>query len=146
LIVNEPPPPPPSPVGTPVPTPQTVVAGALESVKTAAAPPTPEEQRWQQFLSKLHPLVASLVERLRAGNETPGEAEATFVRDGKAELRITLAERSPAVFEQLKGLGFELILDAPSAGLVVGRIPLDKLAALAEIQAVRYVAPERIQK
>jgi hypothetical protein len=123
----------------------TTAAGELESV-TTAAPPTPEEQKWQQFLARLHPLVASLVERLREGKETPGEAEATFVHEGKAELRIRLAEKSPALLAQLKELGFELILDAPSAGLVVGRLPVEKLSALADVQAVRYVAPEESQK
>jgi hypothetical protein len=47
---------------------------------------------------------------------------------------------------QLKELGFELILDAPSSGLVIGRMPTEKLPALAEIRAVRYVAPEESQK
>ena len=101
-----------------------------------------ERQRQRQLLSRLHPLVASLVERLRAGNETPGEAESAFVRDGKAELRIWLTEKSPAVMSQLKELGFELILDAPSSNLVVGRLPVEKLTPLADIQAVRYVAPQ----
>jgi len=110
-----------------------------------AATPTPREQKWQQFLLKLHPAVASLVERLREGRETPSEAEATFVRAGKAELRISLSEKSPAVLEQLKRLGFELIFDAPSSGLVVGRLPVEKLSALADIEAVRYVAPEESQ-
>jgi Ca-activated chloride channel family protein len=112
----------------------------------AAAQSDPEEQKRQQFLAKLHPLVASVFERLREGKEIPGEAEATFVHDGKAELRIWLTEKSPAVLAQLRELGFELILDAPSAGLVVGRLPVEKLAALADIQAVRYVAPEISQK
>jgi TonB family protein len=119
-------------------------AGELESVE--AAPPDPEEQKRRQFLARLHPLVASVVERLREGRETPGEAEAKFVRDGKAELRIWLTEKSPAVLARLRKLGFELIFDAPSAGLVVGRMPIEKLSALADVQAVRYVAPEESQK
>ena len=105
-----------------------------------------ERQRQRQLLSRLHPLVASLVESLRAGKGTPGEAESAFVRDGKAELRIWLTEKSPAVMSQLKELGFELILDAPSSNLVVGRLPVEKLPALADIKAVRYVAPEVSQK
>jgi TonB family protein len=119
----------------------TTAAGELESV-TRAAPPTPAEQKWQQFLAKLHPLVAALAERLREGKGEAVEGEETFVRDGKAELRIGLTEKSPAVLAQLRKLGFELILDAPSAGLVVGRMPLEKLSALADVQAVRYIAPQ----
>ena len=101
-----------------------------------------ERQRQRQLLSRLHPLVALLVERLGAGKGTPGEAESAFVRDGKAELRVWLTEKSPAVMSQLKELGFELILDAPSSNLVVGRLPVEKLPALADIKAVRYVAPQ----
>lgn len=119
-------------------------AGELESV--SVAPPDPGEQRRQEFVAKLHPSVASLFKRVREGKGTPGEAEAAFVRDGKAELRVWLTEKSPAVLAQLKGLGFELIFDAPSASLVVGRMPIEKLSALADVQAVRYVAPEESQK
>jgi Ca-activated chloride channel family protein len=108
----------------------------------ASAQPGAEEQRWREFLKRLHPLVASLVERLREGKEAPGAAEATFVRDGKAELRIRLAEKSPAVLARLKGLGFEPVLDVQSSGLVVGRLPVEKLKALAEIEAVLYVSPQ----
>jgi len=50
------------------------------------------------------------------------------------------------VLAQLKELGFELILDAPSSGLVVGRMPIEKLPALADIRAVHYVAPEESRK
>jgi Ca-activated chloride channel family protein len=117
-------------------------ATSIRASQAASAQADAEEQKWKQFLERLHPLVASLVERLSEGKETPSEAEASFVREGKAELRITLAEKSPAVLAQLKKLGFELILDAPSGGLVVGRLPVEKLAALANISAVRYVAPQ----
>jgi TonB family protein len=113
-------------------------AGELES----AAPSDPAEQKRQEFLKRLHPQVAALVERLRDGKETPGEAEAKFVREGRAELRIWLTEKSPAVLAQLKELGFELILDAQSSNLVIGRLPVEKIAALADIQAVRFVAPQ----
>ncbi|MBV9926586.1 MAG: TonB family protein [Acidobacteria bacterium] len=109
---------------------------------TTAAPPTPEEQKWAQFVAKLHPLVASVVERLGEGKGTAVEGEERFVRGGKAELRIRLSDKSPAVLKQLKELGFELILDAASTDLVIGRLPLEKLPALADVQALRYVAPE----
>ena len=115
-------------------------AGELESVNTT--PPDPEEQKRLEFLKRLHPLVAAVVERLREGKETPGEAEQKFVRRGKAELRLWLAEKTPAVLAQLKKLGFELILDDKSSGLVIGRLPVEKIQTLADIQAVRYVAPQ----
>jgi hypothetical protein len=115
---------------------------AVESKGVATAQPDAEEQRWREFLKRLHPLVASLVERLREGKETPGAGEATFVREGKAELRIRLGEKSPAVLARLKELGFELILDVQSSRLVVGRLPVEKLRALADVEAVLYVSPQ----
>ncbi len=134
MEVDEPAPPLPHPAPMPTPVPKTIVSGAV--------PPDPAELKRRQFFARLHPSVAAVVERLRGGKETPGEAEAKFVHEGKAELRISLTENSPAVLARLKELGFELVLDAPSAGLVVGRMPIEKLAALADIQAVRYVAPQ----
>jgi Ca-activated chloride channel homolog len=117
--------------------------GELEEVAPQPdAQPDAEEEKWRAFLSRLHPQVASVVERLREGKETAGASEADFIRDGKAELRIRLREKTPAVMAQLKELGFELILDVQSGGLVVGRLPVEKLAALADVEAVLYVSPQ----
>lgn len=96
--------------------------------------------------SKLHPALAAVVERLKNPGSTPDEVESKFVSDGKAEVRIWLTEKTPEVLAQLKQLGFELLLDPQSAKLVIGRLPIDKLAALAELKAVRYVSPGVRQK
>ncbi|HEX7317040.1 MAG TPA: VIT and VWA domain-containing protein [Pyrinomonadaceae bacterium] len=166
VVVEEAPPAPPPLAPTPAPTPTAVISGSVLNGK-AVSKPVPadppiakaaraqgtvsvqvvvDEQKWRQLIAKAHPLVAALLQRLGEGKETPGEAEATFVRDGKAELRIWLTEKSPAVLARLKELGFELILDAPSSGLVVGRMPVEKLPALANVEAIRRVAPEESQK
>jgi hypothetical protein len=42
----------------------------------------------------------------------------------------------------LKKLGFEAILDPQSSKLIIGRLSVNKLAALAELPAVRYIAPQ----
>jgi len=34
------------------------------------------------------------------------------------------------------------VLDPKTAKLVIGRMPIEKLAALAELKSVRYVAPQ----
>jgi hypothetical protein len=65
-----------------------------------------------------------------------------FTRDGKAEIQVWLADKSAETIEQLKKLGFEAILDPQSSKLIIGRLPIERLAALAEIPAVRYVAPQ----
>ncbi|HWN98727.1 MAG TPA: hypothetical protein VNS63_05595 [Blastocatellia bacterium] len=41
----------------------------------------------------------------------------------------------------VKRLGFEVVLDPPASKLVIGRVPLEKLAALAESNLIRYIAP-----
>jgi Ca-activated chloride channel homolog len=103
--------------------------------------PDPEELKRQEVQKKLHPSLYAVVERLKA-NGPPAADEAKFVRDGKAEIQIWLTEKSPEILAQLKQLGFEIVLDPQSAKLVIGRLPVEKLAALAEIKAVRFVAPQ----
>jgi hypothetical protein len=104
-------------------------------------PLSPAEQKRQQVLAKLHPAIAALVERLQK-NGTPAAAEARFVRAGKAEIQVWLTVKSDALMARLKSLGFEVVADPKSAKLVIGRIALDKLAALAELGEVRYIAPQ----
>jgi Ca-activated chloride channel family protein len=93
--------------------------------------------------AKLHPSLAAVVERLKKPDSKPTEEESKLVRDGKAEVQIWLTEKTPEVLAQLKALGFELLLDPRSAKLVIGRVPIEKLSALAELKAVRYVTPQR---
>jgi Ca-activated chloride channel family protein len=110
--------------------------------EAAKAKAEAEEERQKQINEKLHPSLAAVVERLKKPDSKPGEGEAKFVREGKAEVQIWLTEKTPEVLAQLKELGFELLLDPQSARLVIGRVPLEKLAALAELKAVRYVSPQ----
>ncbi|MFN0110361.1 MAG: TonB family protein [Blastocatellia bacterium] len=105
-----------------------------------SAQPLPEEQRKQAALAKLHSSVAAVVERL-AKNAKPSADETRFVSNGKAELQIWLKDKSDAAFEQLKNLGFEVVLNPQSSKLVIGRLPVEKLEALAGLEIVRYVSP-----
>jgi hypothetical protein len=104
--------------------------------------PTAEEVRRQQIIQKMHPSLAAVVERLWKKDAKPGADEARFVREGKAEVQVWLADKSDATMAQLRALGLEVILDPKSGRVVIGRLPLEKLAALAEIKEVRYVAPQ----
>ena len=121
-------------------------SGAPKVSSTIGGVPTAQietEEQWQQRLrSKMHPLVASVVERLRDKKVTPSAEETTFIRDGKAELRIRLSGKSPAVLARLKQLGFELVLNPQSSRFVLGRLPVEKLAALLDVEAVLYVTPQ----
>lgn len=107
---------------------------------------TPEQQRELALRAKLAPSLFAVVERLKKKAPPPGAEEAKFVRDGKAEVQIWLTEKTPEVLAQLKQLGFELALDPRTAKPVIGRLPLEKLSALVDVKAVRFVAPQRTAK
>jgi Ca-activated chloride channel homolog len=102
-----------------------------------------EQQKELALRTKLDPWLFAVVERLKQKGSQPSAEEARLIRDGKAEVQIWLTEKSPEVLAQLKQLGFEVLLDPQTAKLVIGRLPVEKLAALADIKAVRYVAPQR---
>ena len=133
---------------------QTVTAGAAgqtksvvltaEELSVSEAPPpkpTPAEEKRQQLVSKLNPALVALIDRLKNRNAKPGADEAMFVRDGKAEIQVWLTDKSNDVIAQLKRLGFEVVLDPQTAKMVIGRLAVEKLTALAELKFVRYVAP-----
>jgi len=103
---------------------------------------TPEEQKRAQLQSKFHPSVRAVVDRLKDAKASPGPDEAKFIRNGKAEIQIWLTDKSDETMARLKELGFEVVLDPKTAKLVIGRLPIEKLAALAELKSVRYVAPQ----
>ncbi len=100
-----------------------------------------EDQKKRLLFSKLHSSVASVVERLKNKQAKPPADEAKFVRADKAELQIWLTDKSDAALEQLKKLGFEMVLNPQSSKLVIGRLPIEKLEALATLEIVRYVSP-----
>jgi hypothetical protein len=103
--------------------------------------PSPEQQRRRELLSKMNPSIAAVIDRLKNKNAQPAGDEAKFVRNGKAEIQVWLTDKSPETIAQLKQLGFEVVLDPKTAKMIIGRLPLEKLAALAELKSVRYIAP-----
>jgi hypothetical protein len=102
---------------------------------------SPEEKTRAHLQSTFHPSVLAVIDRLKAKAAAGGD-EAKFIRNGKAEIQIWLTEKTDETLAELKKLGFEVVLDPKTAKLVIGRLPIDKLAALAEMKFVRYVAPQ----
>jgi TonB family protein len=92
--------------------------------------------------NKLHSSVKALVERLKNNQSPPTAAEAKFVKDGKAEIVVRLKELKPETIAELQKLGFEVLTEMASAKAIVGRIAVEKLAALAEIDAVTFISPQ----
>ncbi|HET6972605.1 MAG TPA: VWA domain-containing protein, partial [Pyrinomonadaceae bacterium] len=95
-----------------------------------------------ELQSKLHRSVLAVVQKLRKKELLLG-SEGDFIRDGKAEVQVWLTDKSNETLAQLKELGFEIVLDAKSANMLVGRLPIEKLEMLAKLKSVKYVAPQR---
>ncbi|HSB14352.1 MAG TPA: VWA domain-containing protein, partial [Bryobacteraceae bacterium] len=134
-----------------------VVGGVMSSAKPMAAPArlaqaievdrrdapaiTPAERKRRELLSKLHPALAAIVERIEKRSPNPAPEERRLVKNGKTDVQIWLANTTPETIAALKRLGFELVLAPKTAKMVIGRLPVEKLAELAKLNAVRYVAP-----
>jgi hypothetical protein len=55
---------------------------------------------------------------------------------------VWLTAKSDAARIKLKELGFEVVLDSSTSTLMIGRLPMEKLELLAELEFVRYVSPQ----
>jgi hypothetical protein len=90
----------------------------------------------------VHPSVLAVIDRLKDPKLNAGADESKFIRNDKAEIQIWLTEKTDEAMAKLKELGFEVVLDPKTAKLVIGRLPIEKLAQLSELKFVRYVAPQ----
>jgi hypothetical protein len=115
----------------------------MDSAETDPSAPivTPEEQKRLEFQAKLHHSISLLIKRLTEGTP-PAAGEAAFIHDGKAEIQVWLTDKSPETLAALSKLGFEIVLNPKSGKLLIGRLEIAKLAALAELPSVRYIAPD----
>jgi Ca-activated chloride channel family protein len=113
----------------------TAMPEIIEADRTAQ--PNAELQR------KLHRSLLAVVQKLQKKEMLLNPAETPFIRDGKAEVQVWLTDKSSETLTQLKELGFEVVLDAKNSNLIVGRLPVEKLEALAKLKFVKYVAPQR---
>jgi hypothetical protein len=103
---------------------------------------SPAEQRIADLRAKLHPSLFAVVDRLKNKNPIVSPDEIKFVHDGKADIQIWLTEKSDENLAKLKELGFEVVLDPKSARMVIGRLSIEKLEALADLKFVRYASPQ----
>lgn len=140
---SAPPPPPIAPANRPAPREKVARSAGTQAdgLDASARPVSPEEQRRMDMQAKLHASLAKVVARLKDKTAAPAADESKFVRDGKATVQVWLTDRSKETIEQLKRLGFEITLEPKSASLLIGRIPVEKLEAIAALKAVRYIAP-----
>nr|HQU83155.1 TonB family protein [Pyrinomonadaceae bacterium] len=104
-------------------------------------PLTAEELREKNLKEKLHFWIYEIVRRLAENKQKATANEGKFVKNGKAEIQISVKEKSAEVLEKLKTLGFE-VSSAQSKDRIVGKISIEKLADLAEIAEIQYVLPK----
>ena len=115
-----------------------VMADAPESVRVLS----PAEKKRADLQAKFHPSVLAVIDRLNARKSTAAADEDKFIHNGKAEIQIWFVDKSDEALAKLKELGFEVILDPKTARMIIGRLPVEKLAALADMKSIRYVAPQ----
>jgi len=88
----------------------------------------------------LNPVISTAIAKFKAG-QVLSAAESSFIRDGKAELSLTMESRSEQLMAQLRAAGFEVISWPESSLTAVGRIAVEKLESLLLIYEVRHIAP-----
>ncbi|HEV8592947.1 MAG TPA: hypothetical protein VGQ55_12655, partial [Pyrinomonadaceae bacterium] len=117
--------------------------GDIDSDKKPEVKPkelSPEMIRDQKLKEKLHSWIYTLITRFRvSGYELTGD-EAKFVRDGNATVRIEVSQRSQDLLNKLKAAGLEIVSEKENS--IVGRIAVNKIASLAELDEVKLVLPQ----
>ena len=100
---------------------------------------SPEEEKSYRLAAKLQPTVLAVIHRVQ---QKQNPEIAPFVRNGKAEVQLWLTDKNELIKAKLAELGFETVLDHNGSNLMIGRIPVDKLLLLIDLDFVRYVAPQ----
>jgi len=93
---------------------------------------TPERKALE---SKLH---ASLLEAFECAAKQ--QQECKLVHDGKVEVQIWLTENSASVLDELRKAGFEPGAGESPGRTLVGKLPVEKLQALAQMSEVKFVS------
>jgi Ca-activated chloride channel homolog len=102
----------------------------------------PKDKRSDELRQKLHPSVLAVVNRLRKKEALTSADGMGFVRNGKAEVQIWLTDKSAATLAKLKELQLEVLLEPKNSTLIIGRISIEKLEQLADLNFVKYVSPQ----
>jgi Ca-activated chloride channel family protein len=100
---------------------------------------SPARLRARKIAAKYSSQIASVVERLKSKSAVSPD-ESKFVSDGKAEVVVRLTDLKPETVNALKALGLEVLTEVSSINAVVCRVPIEKLSAVAELDAVIFVS------
>ena len=129
----------PSPVAIPLgPPPPLLPAGSMNvdgGAPSVEVKPTGERALLE---SKLHPTVLQEFDCWKQSGQN-----CKLVTNDILELQLWLADASDPVIAQLAAVGFVVSLPRSHEKVLVGRLPVAKLADLVKIDAVRFVSPVR---
>ena len=130
------------------------ISGVADSAPAAMGTPPPphpvattrtelvDQKQSDELRLKLHRSLFTVVEKLQRKEALSAADEGGFIRNGKAEVQVWLTDKTPASLAKLKELGFEVVLDAKTSNLIIGRVSVEKIEALARLSIVKYVSPQ----
>lgn len=88
--------------------------------------------------SKLHPLLEGLAKKFT------GKAIAGLdIKDGKVLVQVWLKDSSEKALEELKKAGLEISFESSTTKMVIGRVEINKLEALAKLVSVVRIEPPK---
>jgi Ca-activated chloride channel family protein len=90
---------------------------------------------------KVHPRLVAAYDCWRSQFDKSKAASDCKLRSERMLVEVILAENSKSALEELKALGFDASTEQPRRNRVVGRIAVERLAKLAEVKGVQFVAP-----
>ncbi len=124
-----------SPMAVPPPPPPGAAMDTDAGAPSVEVKPTGERALLE---SKVHPVVLQEFDCWKKSGQN-----CKLATDGILELQLWLADDSDPVVAQLTALGFVMSQPRSHEKVLVGRLPVAKLADLAKINAVRFVSPVR---
>jgi Ca-activated chloride channel family protein len=81
------------------------------------------------------------IRRTKLDPALTGPEASKLAVEGKLRVRVLLRDSSAATIQVLRKAGLEIILQPKTARIIIGRIMIEKLKALSELETVLYVAP-----
>jgi hypothetical protein len=114
------------------------------SVSSASAKPSQatEQETYERLRRKLNATLFGIVYYIKVKKEPRVINYGSFLREGRAEVQVWVTDKSELARAKLRELGFETVLDQDGTNLIIGRISMEKLEQLAELEFVRYVSPQ----
>ncbi len=109
--------------------------------KTVSVSPNLQNAQIEVKPNKYQSSVKSLIKRLETNGNASAD-EAKFVENGKANLIVRVSNLNAETIAKLKSAGFEVLTEMPSSNAIVGKIAVEKIADLAEIEAVTFISAQ----